>query len=479
MMKKVVRKMNLIFFIVIVSILNINSQSITEKIKIHQPNIIHIIADDVAWDDLSCYGSKDINTPNLDRLAEMGMKFTDFYAPHGTCTPSRAAILTGRYAPRINDGEGLPVLFPDSKEGISQDEILVTEILKDQGYQTALIGKWHLGYQPEFLPPNHGFDYFLGIPYPNDHGPERLGNMGTRNFPPIPLLENLELIKECDNNDLAELPQLFQRRACQVIKEFSENGQPFYVQYSNIETHTPWFVPRGFEGKSKAGPYGDAVEYLDGSVGAIVKMIKRLKIEKNTLIVFTSDNGPLIVPYPELEDCYGKFAEVDTARKHILRGGKYQSRHDGGTRSPCIMFWQGVIPENSTCNALTAGFDFFNTFIELAGGKIPDDRPIDGKNILDLMTGEICETPHNTFFGYEARGLLMSVRSGKWKLALPSQATYGVGPLDDYLLFNLEEDISEQHDLSAEFPEIVERLQKMGEESKSAFNERRQIEILN
>nr|NQU91142.1 sulfatase-like hydrolase/transferase [Bacteroidota bacterium] len=442
-----------------------------------RPNIIHIIADDVAWDDITYFGSPDIKTPNLDRLALSGRIFTDFYAPHGTCPPSRAAILTGRYAPRVNNGEGLPVLFPDSDEGIGEDEILVTEILKKAGYQTALIGKWHLGYQPEFLPPNHGFDYFLGIPYPNDHGPERIWNMGTRNFPPIPLIENLETIKACDNNDLAQLPALFQRSACRKITEFASTDKPFYIQYSNIETHTPWFVPKGFEGKSMAGPYGDAVEYLDGSVGAIIRTVKRLGIEKNTLIIFTSDNGPLIVPYPELEACYGKYAAVDTSRHHILRGGKYQSRHDGGTRVPCIMVWPEVIPENSVCNTIIAGFDLYTTMCYLAGKAVPNDRPVDGENILPLIIDESNEPVHEAFFGYEARGLLMSVRYGKWKLAVPSKATYGIGQLDQPLLFNLDEDISERKDLSDDFPKIVENLLLMGEESKKAIIENREIVI--
>lgn len=425
-----------------------------------KPNIIHILADDVGYDDIACYGSKDIKTPNIDRMAAQGMKFTDFYAPHGTCTPTRAAILTGRYAPRVNNGTGLPVLFPDSEIGLDTDlEITITELLKEVGYATALIGKWHLGHLPEFLPGKHGFDYFLGIPFPNDHGPERLANTGSRGFPPITLIENFEVIDELDNNELAELPALFTQIACDYIREMSANGQPFYLQYSNIETHTPWFVPKGFEGYSEAGPFGDAVEYLDRSVGAILRTIKRLGLDSNTLIVFSSDNGPLIVPYPELEECYGHYADVDTSRKHILRGGKYQSRYEGGTNVACIMRWPGHIPAGTICSDITAGFDLFTTFAAIAGAKIPDDRPIDGRDLYPLMTNNSDgPPPHRDFSGYEARGLQMSYREGPWKLTLPTKAVYGVGALEHYELFMLEEDPGELHDVSAQYPFIMEQM---------------------
>lgn len=434
-----------------------------------KPNIIHIIADDVAYDDLSCYGSSDIKTPHLDAMAGSGMMFTDFYAPHGTCTPSRAAILTGRYAPRVNNGTGLPVLFPDSDIGLDTElEICITELLKEQGYSTALIGKWHLGHLPEFLPGEHGFDYFLGIPYPNDHGPERLANTGSRGFPPITLIEDFEVIDELDNNELAELPSLFTQIACDYIREMAQQEKPFYLQYSNIETHTPWFVPKGFEGYSEAGPYGDAVEFLDRSVGAIIRTVKKMDIAENTLIVFSSDNGPLIVPYPELESCYGHFAEVDTSRQHLLRGGKYQSRYEGGIRVPCIMLWPGVIEAGSNCDEITAGFDLFSTFALLAGAEIPSDRVIDGVDLYPLMIQEEGYQAHQEFSGYEARGLHMSYRDGIWKITIPSKATYGVAPLDHYELFNLNTDPGEQNDVSAEFPF---RLEQMMDKAK-AFDKR-------
>ena len=446
-------------FIILLILVFITTAAYSQDKNI-RPNIIHILADDVGYDDLSCFGSTDIQTPNLDQMAEQGMRFTEFYAPHGTCTPTRAAILTGRYAPRVNNGTGLPVLFPDSEIGLDTElEITVTELLKEQGYATALIGKWHLGHLPQFLPGEHGFDYFLGIPYPNDHGPERLANTGSRGFPPITLIEDYEIIDELDNNELAELPSLFTQIACDYIREMAGNGQTFYLQYSNIETHTPWFVPKGFEGQSEGGAFGDAVEFLDRSVGAILRTVREMKISENTLIVFSSDNGPLIVPYPELEACYGHYADVDTSRHHLLRGGKYQSRYDGGTKVACIMMWPGTIPEGYICSDITAGFDLFTTFAALAGADIPDDRVIDGRDLFPLMTNNADgPPPHQDFAGYEARGLHMSHREGPWKLTIPTKAVYGVGALEHYELFNLAEDPGETNDVSDDYPFIKEQM---------------------
>lgn len=431
-----------------------------------KPNIIHILADDVGYDDLSCFGARDISTPNIDRLAAGGMRFTDFYAPHGTCTPSRAAILTGRYAPLVNNGTGLPVLFPDSEIGLDSGlEVTITELLQEQGYATALIGKWHLGHLPQYLPPEHGFDYYFGIPYPNDHGPERLANTGSRGFPPITLVENSSVIDELDNHELAELPALLTRVACKYIRDMAASGQPFYLQYANIETHTPWFVPKGFEGSSKAGSYGDAVEYLDRSVGAILSTLKKAGLDSSTLVVFSSDNGPLVVPYPELEACYGHFARVDTGRTHLLRGGKYQSRYEGGTRVACIMKWPGLIPAGSSCSDITAGFDLFTTFARLAGAPVPADRVIDGRDLYPLMTNNADgPPPHLDFSGYEARGLHMSYREGPWKICLPTRAVYGIGELQDYELYLLPEDPGEQHNVARQYPFILEEMIRKAEE---------------
>jgi len=432
-----------------------------------KPNIIHILADDVGYDDLSCFGSKDISTPNLDALAARGMKFTSFYSPHGTCTPSRATLLTGRYAPRVNNNQGLHVLFPYSEDGLEDElETTIAELLKEEGYATGLYGKWHLGHLPQYLPCVHGFDEFLGIPYPNDHGPERIGNSGWRpngvSDPAIPLIEQSQIIKRCDNNDLAELPALFTREACKFIYRSVKENKPFYLQYANIETHTPWFVPKGFEGRSKAAAYGDAVEYLDTSVGIIMNTLKRLGIEDNTIIVFSSDNGPLVHKDEELENCYGKFGCTDPNRKHVLREGKYQERYDGGIRVSCIMSWEGKIPAGTTCDEPIGAMDLFTTFAELAGATIPDDRVIDGSNIWSLMSGEPgAKSPHKAIYGFKPKGGISSIRYQNWKLVLAGK--HWTGELKEHHLFDLSADIGETNNVATQHPKLVKQLVKMAE----------------
>lgn len=457
--------------LVLFSVLNVTTVSTLANVS--KPNIVHILADDVAYDDLSCFGSNDIVTPNLDAMASEGIKFTSFYAPHGTSTPSRAALLTGRYAPRVNNGNGLYVLFPHSKTGLEDElEVTITELLKSQGYMTGLFGKWHLGHLPQYLPCVHGFDEYLGIPYPNDHGPERLGNSGWRpngvSDPAIPLIQQAQIIKNCDNNDLAELPALFTRETCKFIYKAAAEKKPFYVQYANIETHTPWFVPKGFEGRSKAGSYGDAVEYLDRSVGIIMETLKRLKIENNTIIIFSSDNGPLIHRDRELENCYGKFGFVDPDRKHVLREGKYQERYDGGIRVSCIMKWPNVIPEGIECDKPVAAIDLFTTLAEIAGAKIPSDRVIDGKNILPLMTGEKnAESPHFAIFGFRPNGKLMSVRSENWKLVFP-----GVDFTDkekEPELYDVSVDKGEKNDISKSNKAVLKEMIRMATKANNSI----------
>lgn len=438
-----------------------------------KPNIVHIVADDVGYDDLSCFGSKDIHTPNLDALAESGIKFTSFYAPHGTCTPSRAALLTGRYAPRVNNNTGLYVLFPHSKHGLEDElEVSITELLKEQGYRTGLYGKWHLGHLPQYLPCVHGFDEFLGIPYPNDHGPERIGNSGWRpngiSDPAIPLIEQAQVIKRCDNNDLAELPALFTREACKFIYRSVKEDRPFYLQYANIETHTPWFVPKGFEGRSKAAAYGDAVEYLDTSVGIILNTLKRLKIEDNTIIVFTSDNGPLVHKDEELENCYGRFGFTDPDREHVLREGKYQERFEGGIKVSCIMKWPGHIPAATESDEPITGMDLFTTFAHIGGAEIPTDRVIDGKDIRDLMFGkEGAKSPHEAVYGFTATGRLMSVRYQNWKLILSGK--HWTGNFDSPQLYDLTADMGEATNVASEHPGVVKKIMKMAENAKIAI----------
>lgn len=416
-------------------------------------NIIHILVDDVGWDDISCFGSKDIKTPRVDQLASQGMSFTNFMAPHPTSTPSRAAILTGRYAPRMNGATGLEVLFPKDTIGIDpKQEITMATLLQKKGYSTGLIGKWHLGCVAPFLPTYNGFDRYFGLAYPNDHGPERLAGTGSGHRPMIALFDQDSIVKRLNNVDLSELPHQFLREACDFMATNVASDKPFYLHWANIETHTPWFIPRGFEGRSTAGAFGDAVEYMDLTVGIFLDYLKKLGIEDNTLIIFSSDNGPLVGYDPELYNCYGRFGYVDPDRTHALREGKYQARYDGGFRTTCIMRLPGIIPEGTKSEELITGADFFTTFLEMAGGQIPQDRPIDGRNILPLMTAQPgAQSPHAAFIGSRGRHVYESIRQGDWKYVVKNGGE----------LYNIRQDIGETQDLSAKYPEKVNQLKDL------------------
>ncbi|MBM3222015.1 MAG: sulfatase [Candidatus Rokubacteria bacterium] len=434
------------------------------------PNIVHVLADDVAWDDFSCYGSHDLVTPNIDRIASEGMRFTDFYAPSSTCTPSRAAILTGCYAQRV----GLPqVLFPNSEVGLAEGEVTIAELLKGRGYATALVGKWHLGHLPQFLPTRHGFDLFFGLPYPNDHGPERLTAKEprvSRGFPAIPLLRGESVVEQ--PAQLASLPERFVAEARRFIAEHKDG--PFYLQLSNIETHTPWFVPQRFQYKSRSGVYGDAVACLDWSVGELLDELARQGLDGDTLVVVSADNGPLVHRYPELEGIYGHAATVDPERRHRLREGKYQGRYEGGTRVACVARWPGHVAPGGVSSELVAGFDLFTTFARLAGAEVPADRIVDGHDLSPLLLGRSADFQRrDTLFHYE-NFELVAVRHGNWKLVLPRK------PGEQPELYDLAADASETTDQAQEQADIVERLLALCERAREDLGDSKQrVEGLN
>lgn len=427
------------------------------------PNIIHIVADDVGYDDLSCFGSQHIDTPNLDKLAKQGVKLTSFYTPHPYCTPSRAAFITGCYAQRV----GLPaVLFPNNTHGLNASEITIAELLRQRGYRCALIGKWHLGHHAAFLPPHHGFDLFLGIPYPNDHGPERMTLTEprvSRGFPPIPLIRGLKVIEQ--PAQLATLPERFTAEAVQFIAD--NKDRPFFLHLANIETHIPWLVTRPFHFKSRVGLYGDAVGCLDWTVGQVMQALAKHGLEKNTLVVFCSDNGRLRTVSRELEGIYGHAAAVDPDLPSILRSGKGQARYEGGVRVSFIARWPGVIPPESDCTEMAAGFDLFTTFARIAGAEIPKDRIIDGKDILPLLRRDPgAKSPHQALYFYENYNLV-AVRSGKWKLVLPGGAKAKKPGPHDIDLYDLEADLGQRYNVAAAHPEVVQQLQAFVEAARA------------
>ncbi len=429
------------------------STAMAKESTAQKPNIIHIIGDDVGFDDFSTFGSKRLKTPNMDRLASKGCKFTNFYAPAATSTPSRAAVLTGRYSVRVWGGTA--VLFPSSHVGMTPDyDISIATLLKKEGYSTGCIGKWHLGHEKRFLPTSNGFDMYYGIPYPNDHGPERLGGTGSGTRPAIPLVRDKQVIQRCTNEDLAELPQMFGEEAVKFITDNTKSKKPFFLHLSNIETHTPWFVPKRFEGSSGVDSYGDAVMCLDWLIGQILDTVEKLGIAENTLIVYQSDNGPLMHHDLELINCYGKNGHVDPkfTNTRLLREGKYQAYYEGGPHVTCVTTWPGQIKAGTTNEEVIAGFDWFNTFAAIGGAQIPTDRPIDGKNILPLLKGEPgAKSPHEGIFLFTGGFRLQGYREGDWKVSLVNN-----GPE----LYNLREDIRERNNLAQKEPERLATLMK-------------------
>ena len=418
------------------------------------PNIIHLLADDLGYDDIGCFGAKEIATPNLDRMAQRGMRFTDFYAPASVCTPSRASILTGRYSGRLKRLRN--ILNPGARGILAEEETTIGTVLRKAGYRTALVGKWHLGDVPESLPPNNGFDHYYGTPYPNDMGPEM-----NRNDPPIPVYRQLEKVEV--PADLPHLPDKFTADALAFIQQNRE--RPFFLHLANIETHTPWFVPERFRGKSRLGAYGDAVQCMDACFGQVIDKVRALGLESQTLIAFSSDNGPLAAESPSvrhLKQVYGKYADPRPAEVHLLRGYKGTSHWEGGPRVPAIFLWPGVIPAGTECREVSGGMDLFTTFAAAAGAPVPGDRPIDGKDLMPLLRGERgAKSPHEAYFSYGG-ARLAGVRKGKWKLSLE--------PNQPPRLYDLDQDIRERHDVSESFPAVMKEMQALAEQGRRIAN---------
>jgi len=447
-----------------------NIRQTTAKKSTDKPNVVIIFCDDVGYADIGVFGAKGYETPNLDRMAAEGVKFTDFYAAASSCTPSRAALMTGCYPQRVfyaaassctpsraalmtgcyPQRVSLPnVIGPDAKIGISDQEQTIAEMLKPLGYATACYGK-------KFLPTRHGFDEYFGLPYSNDMWPYHPTN---KSFPDLPLIEGERIIEY--NPDQTQLTTWYTERAVRFIEK--NKDRPFFLYVPHSMAHVPLFVSDKFKGKSERGLYGDVMMEIDWSVGQILSTLKRLDIDEKTLVIFCSDNGPWL--------SYGDHA----GSAEPLREGKGTS-FDGGHREPTVMRWPGTIPAGIVCDEPASTMDILPTIAKLTGAKLPAHR-IDGKDIRPLMMGvRGAKSPHEAFFYY--RGFaLEAVRSGKWKLHLPHSyrtlagrpggtggrpAKYEqakIGPA----LFDLENDIGEQHDVSARYPEVVERLMALAD----------------
>ncbi|MCX8064930.1 MAG: sulfatase [Candidatus Hydrogenedentes bacterium] len=418
----------------------------TTKSKFPQ-NFVLILMDDLGYGDLSCYGNTRFTTSNLDQMAKEGVRFTNFYACAPVCTPTRASIMTGCYPSRVGLSR---VLGNNARTGINSKEITIAEVLKSSGYKTACYGKWHLGHLPPFLPTNHGFDEYYGLPYSNDMGPDE----DEPNAPPLPLIEGTKVIEE--NPDQSKLTGEYTARAIDFIKRNRDNK--FFLYLPHTMVHVPLYVSEKFRGKSGSGLYGDVMQEIDWSVGEILNTLKELCLDENTMVIFTSDNGPWLI--------YGNHA----GSSGPLRCGK-STTFEGGMRVPCIAWAPRFIPAGKVCNEISATFDFYPTFAKLANAEYPKEDICDGKNIWNLLSCPNSSSPHR-FFLYYLHEELQAIRNDKWKLHFPhkyqnldiqgndgKRGSYKEEKID-WSLFDLENDISEQINLASEHPKIVEMLKK-------------------
>jgi arylsulfatase A len=440
------------------------------------PNVVIIFVDDLGYADIGAFGSDSYPTPNLDAMAERGRKFTDFVASSAVCSASRAALLTGCYHNRIGISGALG---PRSKSGIHENEMTIAELCKQKNYATACFGKWHLGWQHKFLPLQHGFDHYFGLPYSNDMWPlhpnyaDLPANSIKRkeNYPDLPLFDGNEIFDaEVTGDDQKQLTTQYTERAVAFINENADS--PFFLYVPHSMVHVPLFVSNKFAGRSGAGMFGDVMMEVDWSVGQIASAITANGLEKDTLLIFTSDNGPWL--------SYGDHA--GSAGK--LREGK-GTMFEGGYRVPCLMEWTGRIPAGTSCNELAATIDIFPTVAELINGNLPEHK-IDGKDIWPLMAGEQgARSPHESFACYYGEGQLQAVRDRQFKLVLPHKyrtlngrpGGSGGSPTKydkveaSLSLYNLANDVSESKNVADQHPQVVDRLMEYAEKYRSELGD--------
>lgn len=412
--------------------------------------MVVIFADDLGYGDLGCYGSPTIRTPHLDRMAAEGMRFTDFYVASEVCSPSRAALLTGRYPIRSGMYGPRRVLFPNSKGGLPDSEITIAEALKAKGYATAHVGKWHLGIHEGSRPLEQGFDLSVGLPYSNDmDGRPGLpkGSSGSPNPPEdgwnVPLMRNGEIIEQP-----AKQTVLTRRYTEEAVKFIEANKQkPFFLYMAHSFPHVPLFASPDFKGKSRAGIFGDAVEELDWSVGQVLDCLRKQGLAENTLVFFTSDNGPWLI----MGDQGGSAGP--------LKDGK-GSTWEGGMRVPGIAWMPGRI-KPTVSSVMTQSMDLLPTFLAMAGADKPQGVTLDGEDLSSLLF-EGKPLPERPFFFYRG-DKLYACRLGEWKAHFKTQTGYGQAKPDLHeppLLFHLGKDPSEKRDVAAQYPEVVARIQK-------------------
>ncbi|UOB16106.1 sulfatase family protein [Abyssalbus ytuae] len=388
------------------------------------PNIVFIFADDLGYGDIGCFGADDIKTPNIDNISSQGIRFTEFYSASPICTPSRAGLLTGRLPQRMGINN---VFFPESMSGMPPEEVTVAEMLKEKNYATGIIGKWHLGHHHKFLPLQQGFDYYFGIPYSND-------------------MESVVYIR---GNEVEEfevdqkyITRRYTEEALSFIEKHKEN--PFFLYVAHNMPHVPVYASENFIGTSQRGLYGDVVQELDWSVGSIIEKLKTLDILENTLVIFSSDNGPWLV----MEDHGGSAG--------ILREGK-QFTFEGGMRVPTVAMWKGKIPEGMVYDDMVSQMDWFPTFAKLAGVNLPENHVLDGKDISEILL-EGGTRSENSYLFFNGTNELQAYREGDWKIKKPysgNKGTHWMKAVEahDTLLINLKEDPGEKNNLYSAHPQ--------------------------
>jgi len=418
-----------------------------------QPNFVLIFCDDLGYGDLGSFGHPTIRTPNLDRMAAEGQRWTQFYAAAPVCTPSRAALMTGRYPIRSGMCSNVRgVLFPDSAGGLPENEITVATALKSRGYATACVGKWHLGHLPQYLPTSHGFDSYFGIPYSNDM--DKIRHMSVQDemdpkpeYYNVPLMRNEEVIERPANQET--ITKRYTEEAIRFIQ--NNKKEPFFLYLAHTMPHIPLFRSEPFENTSRRGYYGDVVEEIDWSVGEILKTLKHEGLDRNTLVVFTSDNGPWL-----LFDQHGGSAG-------LLREGK-GTTFEGGMREPTIFWWPGKIRPGVEMG-MGSTMDVLPTFCTLAGAQVPNDREMDGRDLSGtLLNGEV--SPRDEMIYYRGQRVY-AARKGLYKAHFMTELSFQKDNQfkrhDPPLLYHVEEDPSEKYNIASDHPEVIEEIQKMVE----------------
>ena len=423
-----------------------------------KPNVIIIFADDLGYGDLGCYGSKINETPTLDKMADEGKKFSNFYVSSPVCSPSRASLMTGCYPQRISFGtfDGLRVLFPGQGIGLSNEEKTVAKTFKESGYSTKIIGKWHCGDQEEFLPTNHGFDSYFGIPYSNDMGRQvkikdyipndsSLHKITEWDRPPLPLVRDKEVIQE--QPDQRSIAERYTEDAVKFMRENKET--PFFLYLAHMQVHLPLYAAEKFVKESKNGDYGACVASIDWSTKVIFDELKELGIDENTIVIFTSDNGS------RLQNQGGSNGD--------LRGGKGQT-WDGGQRVPCIIRWPGKINEGQQTDALSTTMDFLPSITKLIGGNLPSKK-IDGIEMTDLFFSNENSSKRDSFLYYN-EDELEAIRYKNWKLHFKKE--------DKLIneLYDLDSDISEKVNLYSSHKEIVSKLSTLADEFRKSLGDK-------